>query len=246
MQFLIKWPTRSRPEKFIRCLYQWISKASLAHDLCFLVSQHDDDPCRLQVYQHFGVDAARPGANIYRPQCSFGRLTVDFIEGPVKTKVENINYGIGDRAFDVLMNAADDMWPEVEAYDDIIAKAMQRHFPAFDGALNFWDGKPRGPYFCTLSIMGFKLYRYFGYIYHPSYISLYCDNEFQEVCERLGRIVAPEGWRPGEKCLIRHKHPMFTGEPYDPLMKHTESFYAQDGKAFQERKARNFDIKEFA
>jgi hypothetical protein len=194
------------------------------------------------VYAEFGLyDFGRSFANFWYPP-SDRRAIVEFIEGPVKTKIENINYGVKDRRFDILINASDDMWPLVAGYDDIIAQAMQRYFAALEGALHFWDGHSS---IYTLSIMGFWLYRHFGYIYHPAYASLYCDNEFQEVCQRMGKLAVPEGWGPGQKVLIEHRHPMFTHEPYDALMKHTESFYAQDGKTFAERKARNFDIHPF-
>jgi hypothetical protein len=236
MDFLIKWPTRGRPKKFIECLNRWLAYLSGHNKILFLVSQHTDDPCRLEIYHRFEVEGPREPMPVALACCS----QIQFIESAAKTKVENINYGIGDRRFDVLIDAADDMWPEVTDYDQIIADAMRRHFPRLDGALHFWDGYST---LCTLSVMGYRLYRYFGYIYHPAYISLFCDNEFEEVCKRLGRFITVQGWGPGERCLIRHRHPLSIGEPYDALMRHTESFYAVDGRTYGERKARNFDIR---
>jgi hypothetical protein len=55
--------------------------------------------------------------------------------------------------------------------------------------------------FNTLCILGKKYYDRFGYIYHPSYKSFWCDNEFTDVANELGKQTFID------KVIIRHVHP---------------------------------------
>jgi hypothetical protein len=45
-----------------------------------------------------------------------------------------------------------------------------------------------------------------------------CDHEMQDVAKLLGRY-----WY-GPEVIIEHRHPCFTGEEQDALLRHTESF----------------------
>ena len=235
---------------FTRCLGKWVGTLSWKHLVHFVINQDTDDATRLQVYRH-AEDLRGPGLELIGPQVdpewapdAGTRVIVEFIEGAPKTKIEAVNFGMEGRAFDILVNASDDMWPEVDGYDDVIAQEMERHWPALDGALNFWDGSPGDRDLCTLSVMGQGLFQRFGYIYHPAYVSLYADDEYTQACRRIRRMADPEGWRPGERVLVRHKHPALNGgkSTYDALMKRNEGFYDVDLKTFNDRKARNFDL----
>jgi len=75
--------------------------------------------------------------------------------------------------------ASDDMVPKAWGWDNEIAIAMNQHFPDLDGCVHFNDGNTDGE-LITFSILGKRLYERFGYIYHPDYKSLYCDNEFKK------------------------------------------------------------------
>lgn len=248
MRFLIKWPTRSRAAKFCECFEVWASKLSGLHTTHFLVSQDTDDPDAMEVYRYFRKNGWNVGLNTLFSYRFNPRILVTLIEGAAKTKIEAINYGLHKELdFDILISAADDMWPQAEGFDDIVAQLMKRHWPALDGALNFWDGSPRKDGLCTMSLMGVEHFRRFGYIYHPSYISLFADDDYQGASQALGKLIVPEGWGVGQKCLIQHKHPVW--EPggakfYDPLMRRNEAtaLYNIDRATFLARKARNFDL----
>jgi len=118
------------------------------------------------------------------------------------------------------------MLPVVKDYDDIIADAMQRFYPDLDGALNFYDGWNGNPDCCTLSIMGRKLYERFGYIYHPSYLSTHCDNEFTDDCREMGKIV----WFAD--CIIRHN---WKGVR-DDMSRRDERNFQKDKENYEKRK----------
>ena len=111
---------------------------------------------------------------------------VTVVFGDSKTKIEACNADIKDVDFDIVLLASDDMVPQVRGYDTIIKEAMEDYFPNTDGVLWFNDGY-QSRAMNTLCILGKKYYDRFGYIYHPDYISLWCDNEFTVVANMLGR-----------------------------------------------------------
>jgi hypothetical protein len=138
--------------------------------------------------------------------------------------------------YDVLILASDDMNPQFKGWDSIIRKQMRLHFKDGDGCLWFNDGHQNR--ICTLSILGKKYYERFGYIYHPSYVSLWCDNEFTEVAQSLGKLI----YSP--LVLFYHEHPMWTNDQSknDELYKHNEGFYRLDQRNYQSRKQQGFPI----
>ena len=114
-------------------------------------------------------------------------------------KIEAININIEGNDFDIVVCASDDMVPQVQNWDDEIATAMQVWFPDLDGCVHFDDGNTHGK-LITFSILGRKLYDHFGYIYHPDYKSLYCDDEFTQEVRRLGKE------KYIDKVIVSHEH----------------------------------------
>ena len=133
----------------------------------------------------------------------------------------------------VLILASDDMICQKKGWDVIVEKTMKNKFPDLDGVLYFPDGFTD---LNTMCILGKEYYNRFGYIYHPAYKSLWCDNEFQEVAQRLGKE-----YRSTE-ILFKHEHPVWSGEKQDQLYQINERFYQEDKRTFEQRKARNFDL----
>ena len=65
---------------------------------------------------------------------------------------------------------------------------MSFNYPDTDGVLWFNDGF-QGNRLNTLCILGKKYYERFNYIYHPDYISLYCDEEQTNVARNMNKMV---------------------------------------------------------
>lgn len=216
MKILIKFPTRSRPDKFFRTFSLYSSYLSGKHEVEFVITMDEDDPSMNNngTRQFF--------ADRKNVKCCFGKS---------KTKIEAVNADMESRGFDVLILASDDMLPKVMHYDAIVADSMTRHFPNLDGALHFNDGF-RGRVLNSLSIMGKKLYDHFGYIYHPDYISLWCDNEFQAVTEKAGKVVYID------TVVIQHQWTQYTGQ--DGLHLRNERFSHQDHITFLKRQRYGF------
>jgi hypothetical protein len=138
--------------------------------------------------------------------------------------------------YDILLLASDDMIPIVQGYDDIIRNHMTHYYPDNDGVLWYNDGF-QGKNLNTLCILGKRYYDRFGYIYHPSYKSLWCDNEFMEVANCLGKQTY------FDKVIIKHEHPSnVTTTENDNLYKNNDKFNDSDHKNFIERKAKSFSV----
>ena len=88
----------------------------------------------------------------------------------------------------------------------------------------------------TLPVMGWKLYEAIGHLYHPSYTSLYSDNEMTQVCSMLGKFVRVD------YCIFQHQ---WTPEPFDELHARNENqeMYKIDGAIFEQRQKDKFDIE---
>jgi hypothetical protein len=136
-----------------------------------------------------------------------------------------------------------------QGWDSILKAEMATEFSDTDGVLWHWDGdkntrmaymgssdqyKMKGG-LNTMCILGRKYYERFNYIYHPEYRSLFCDNEFTEVANNLGKQ------KYFDLVLFKHEH--FSNTPglrQDALMMRTQSFYSIDNLTFQRRKQLNF------
>ena len=165
----------------------------------------------------------------------WGNLSYHII--PPSGKIGAINAGIKefDQPWDILLLASDDMIPVEKGWDATIISEMSEHYPDTDGVLFHNDGF-KGKDLNTLVIMGRKYYERFGYIYHPDYQSLWCDNEFMEVADLLGK----QTYFP--KCIIRHQHPMWTGQEWDQLNRRDIDLYKPDEQTYLRRKANGFDL----
>jgi GT2 family glycosyltransferase len=214
-RILVKFPTRSRPDRFLRTLEQWRGGLSGLHDVLFLVVADADDPT-------MNTPAMRAKLE------SMG--SVVFHVGRHRTKVEACNAEVGKHPFDILLLAADDMLPVAPGYDAIVARDMRERFPGLDGAIHYFDGCCQDPKLLTISVMGRSLYERFGYVYHPEYLSLFCDNEFTDAVRAWGKC------HDSPDRIIRHDHIRKTP---DALYKRNDTFY-RDQAVYLRRRAAGF------
>lgn len=224
MKILVKFPTRSRPAKFLQTLQGYIDKAADLSNVTFLVTYDDDD-------------ATMNNSAILN---KLEQLQVHAIGGSSKSKIHAINRDM-DMAleWDICMLASDDMICQVHGWDERLREEMKSNFPDTDGCLWFHDGDQatKNGGLCTMCILGRKYYDRFGYIYHPAYISLWSDNEYTEIARRLNKL------KFFEEVLFKHVHFSNTsGLQPDALMIKTQSYFKQDEATYREREGRNFDL----
>jgi hypothetical protein len=221
MNILVKFPTRSRPLIFLEVLGQYVESSGDDKSIHYLVTIDEDDKTM--------DDAVVALAKKITKNITFDR-------GYSTSKINACNRGIAEYTgeWDMLVLASDDMRPVAENWHAHIQSTMEQCYPDGDGCVWFNDGHQNR--ICTMSMMGRKYYVRFGYLYHPSYISLWCDNEYTEVAQRLKRITR------FDICLFKHHHPNWLGRPdlMDKLYEKNEAYYKADERNFNARKHKNF------
>lgn len=219
MKILVKFPTRSRKDKFFNVLDMYYSFADDIDNMEFMISCDKDDVI---------MNTNDTVSKLH----SYKNLIVIF--GNNKNKIEAINSDLKYKTdYDIILLASDDMIPIVKGYDTKIRNAMVEYFPDTDGVLWFPDGY-QNKNLNTLSILGKKYFERFGYIYHPSYKSLWCDNEFQEVASSLGKI------KYIDEVIIKHEHPSWGKSNYDNLYLINNNYNNVDYLNYINRKKNNF------
>lgn len=220
MKLLIKFPTRARPEKFFKVLDIYYNLLDSLSDTRFIISCDSDD-------KSMNCD------NIISKLKNYKNL--EFFFSNNKNKIEAINANIIDEDFDIILLASDDMIPQEKGYDTIIKQSFKKFFPDTDGVLWFNDGYQETR-LNTLCILGKKYYNRFGYIYNPTYVSLWCDTEFTDVSRILNKV------KYIPHVIIKHEHPVWLNEQWDDLQIKNDSFNNIDRLNYEKRKQHNFYI----
>jgi len=223
MKILLKCPTRSRPKQVIETLRQYVSLANKPDLLGICVSCDTDD-------------ATMHDSNV---DYHIRRLPVAWVNlfyGPNTSKIEAVNADMEkiEWSWDIVMLVSDDMIPKVKGYDDVLRSRMS---PDLDRIIWVNDGH-QGYRLNTLSIMGKKMYDSFGYMYHPSYKSLFCDNEFTDLCK--GALATKCTYV--EDILVRHEHPgNGYGPEWDALYTKNQRYFTTDLSNYVSRKTYPYD-----
>lgn len=220
MNLLIKYPTRSRPELFLKTLKEYIDNESKTNEITYLISYDSDDVSMTESV----INTAKAFSD-----------NIIFVKGNSRTKIQACNADIENvEDWNIIVLISDDMHVQIYGWDYQIVKDMEKMFPDTNGCLWYHDGSSQRD-ISTLSIVGRKYYDQYGYLYHPSYKSFFCDNEYTEVAIRNGAIRFING------TIIKHQHPAWgQGIPMDTLYNHNDKYWGEDMANYNERKANGF------
>ena len=230
MKILIQFPTLGRPDKFLHVFRKYTSMSSGKHDLFFNINCDSAD---------FSMTAEYVKTSVHESYRLLEHVQALINYDVATSKISAINSNITEVEFDwdIVVCASDDMVPKVDGWDNEIAIAMEEHFPNLDGCVHFNDGNTNGE-LITFSILGKKLYESFGYIYHPDYKSLYCDNEFTEEIKRMNRE------KYIDKVIVSHEHWSVEGSEnhneVDIAVRKTLHYSGRDQRVFEARKSLGF------
>jgi hypothetical protein len=226
-KILFKYASRSRNHKFFGGLENILNNLGDLNNFCILVSLDLDDttmnnPSTIQKLTEY----------VQRyPE----KIVVKY--GHSKSKIDAINRDVNEIKekfnFDILVNFSDDMEFIQHSFDEVIRNKFYVHYPDTDGNIYFNDGFV-GDRLCTMSIIGRKYYDKFNYIYHPSYFSLWCDNEYTEVAKRNQKMLY------FHENIFRHNHPANVGGFMDEQLVKTESYSEIDRQNYEKRFNNNF------
>lgn len=218
MRILFKYTTRSRRSNFLRGYDSILNKIANREDYHILISVDKDDH------------------SMYPLPVLDGNHT--FVVGNSKNKIDAINRDINefDYDFDILINMSDDMIFTKKGFDDIIRAEFYNDYNQY---IHFNDGNQKSNV-CTMHIVGRDYYNRFKYIYHPDYISLWCDVENDIVAKQLGCYK----YMGDNLQLFRHLHPAWGLAPQDALSIKTEdrALWIADEITFNKRKIKNFGL----
>lgn len=233
MKILVKFPTRSRPVRFFRSL---ATIYDLAHDpdniFVLVTADVDDitmnnDALKKQIKQYSGRNLA-------------------VIYGNSKSKIEAVNRDIdllskefpAAANWDIIMVMSDDMRFTVLGWDEIVRIEMQRNFPQGDGYLHFKE-KDTKEILNVMEIMDRRYYERFGFIYHPSYMSLWADNEKTELAKMLGR------YKYIDFEIFNHDNPAYGYLERDTLFDAQQELWGVDEQNYHYRKSLMFEIEKW-
>lgn len=232
LRILVKFPSRGRPAQFLSVLRSMVELSEKPEYIFYLVTaDYNDDSMGV------GALSIIEGKN----------QNIRIIREHSDSKIHAINRDMNAvRDWDIVLLASDDMIPLVKGWDEIIRKefikpldfkdletniSYQDKNLDLDQAIWYFDGHQHR--ICTLVVMGRTRYDKFGYLYHPSYISLWCDNEWTEVNQP----------KKIDTILFKHEHPAWGGKvPMDALYQRNEAFFERDMLNFEKRKQLNFPI----
>ncbi len=221
MKVLLKYPTRARPQQFLTTLRGWISQAVKPQDIAVLVS-YDADDATMTPEVIAQAEALHPA--------------VVCMKGKSKTKIQACNADLAEYAgdWDVVLLVSDDFFCRRIGWDDLIRDAMKGFYPDTDGCLWFHDGTKQRV-ICTLSCVGKAYYQRDRYLYHKSYYSFFCDNEFTDTARARGKITFIENG------IATHEHPAWGGgmKP-DALYARNNRYWKSDEANYHKRKAEGF------
>lgn len=223
-KILFKFASRSRVSKFFASLDNIISKVQDKDNYIIVASLDFDDKTMFN----------KQVLEMLIPYIKNNNVVPVF--GYSKSKIDAINRDM-DKFTDmsIIVNTSDDMSFEVDGFDNIIRDKFTQNFPDTNGNIYFNDGYV-GDVISTMSIIGKKYFdeQLKGNIYHPSYVSLWCDNEYTEVAKSLNKIAY------FDQVLYRHNHPENGIGVADEQLKRTESFSNLDSENYKKRKLTNF------
>lgn len=217
-KLLIKFPSRSRPERFFKSLDSLYNNIGDKENFYVSCTLDEDDPT---------MHNDNTIANIL----SYGNISIEW--GLSESKVHAINRDMPEYG-DIIIVHSDDMIFTCPSFDEYIRADFNDYFPELDGILHYPDGDVKEE-LNTMYIAGRKFYEHFGFVYNPVYKSLWCDNELLQIAKKLGKhqyINFP---------LYLHKNAAYGHMEKDEMFKEQQAYgWSEDHKTFLEREQHNF------
>jgi hypothetical protein len=223
-KILFKLPSRNRPTRVFEVLDETIKNLNNLNNFTFLLSLDEDD-------------ITMNNLDVINKLNSYPNMNIFF--GVSDSKISAVNRDMDkiNTDWDILVLLSDDMIPIYKGFDDIIREKFHQFFPNFDGVTWFNDGHQKNK-LNTLCILGKKYYERFGYIYNPEYKSLFCDNEFTIVAEKLGKQ------KYFDIVIIEHRQYSIGNnkDRYDELYIKNDNFLNYDSQIYKKRQSINFEL----
>lgn len=220
-KILFKYPSRGRSQRFLDGLDSIYNNVKDVDYFHVSVTLDDDDP-------------VMNNESIISRINSYPNTSIAF--GKSNSKIHAVNRDMPDYPFDILVNMSDDMRFTLYGFDQCIRVDMNAHFPDFDGLLHYPDQDAK-EYLATMYIAGRKWWESRGRnIYHPSYKSLWCDNEEMELAQLRGKYFYC-GYQ-----MFEHLNPAYGHLEKDEMFLEQQGHWNEDEQNYLKRKLIKFEL----
>ena len=199
-------PSRNRPTQAYETAMKWHKNADSVNNFEYLLSVDEDD---VSDYSSFPT--------------SF------MLYSPNKSAIEAINNAAKKSTGD-LLNVISDDFDCPEHWDTLLLDALAGKS---DFLVKTQDGLQKT--LLTLPIMDREYYNRFGYIYHPDYLHMHCDEEMTIVGHMLGRVITLD-------LLFPHNHYSTGKMAMDAINIKNNSTWAHGQATLNRRANDNFGI----
>lgn len=164
IRFSLLHPSRGRPALAAQAIGEWTSRRSGAHPVEHILS----------------VDADDDVAGYRRVAEASG---VGLVVNANRSIVDAANAAARASTGDVLIVVSDDFGCP-DAWDRALAEVVGDRRDVAVLVHDGIDGR-----IMTLPILGRTLYETLGYVYHPAYVSMFCDDDLTHTAAAMGRLV---------------------------------------------------------
>lgn len=218
---LFKYPSRGRPSRFFNGLDSIVNNISYV-DYYHIACTLDED------------DETMNNKDVIDRINSYPHTSIQW--GKSESKINAVNRSMPDMDWDILINMSDDMIFNIFGFDVMIGVDMLAWFPKLDGLLHYPDQDAK-EYLATMYIAGRKWWEFRGKnIYHPSYKSLWCDNEEMIAAQMMGKYKYL-GYQ-----INVHNNPAYGHLEKDDLFNRQQADWNEDEVNYHKRKLLNFDL----
>ena len=219
MKFALLHPSRHRALKCFDTFSKWMMATSGQHQYEYIVSIDADDSQQKEYKNRFSEFA-------------------QVIMNDNRSLVDAVNRAAELATGDLLIVVSDDFecpmkWDN-ELSDFIAVKELSGEY-----ALHVNDDYSYPKKLLTIPIMSRELFKRLGYIYHPTYFSMFADNDIFEACELMGVL------HDCGHLTFRHNHYTVQRSPNDMTYQRQNSAqaYTMGEMNIVQRRARGFDLK---
>jgi len=204
-------PSRHRPKEAVATACKWRDNAGFVFE--YILSLDNDDkalPDYLKLFDNFGYT---------EKGCTYDN----------KSAIEAINKAAKVAIGDILVVISDDTDCPM-GWDTLLLKELE-------GKTDFCAKVDDGiqPTLVTMPIMDRVYYERYGYIYHPDYKHMFCDQELTAVALMTGKYIKLP-------LTFNHLHYTTGKTPKDALNLRNDATWQQGERLFNKRLETNFGI----
>ena len=227
LKFLFKYPCRGREQVFFESLDSLNNNIRDRENYHISLTLDDDD-----------VVLNRP--EVIERIMTYPNVSIEW--GLSTSKIDAINRSMPDYDWGVILAWSNDMFATMFGFDDIMRSDMSQQLDLHDyDMLCHFPEPDTKETLNTLYMATRKYYNRFGYIYHPSYKSLWADNDTMSIAKMLNRYHFF-----GTPGLYVHRNPAYHshGVVRDELFNHQQSLWQVDEDNYLAREKIKFGLND--